>query len=175
MLNEIKMKVGLIGLEDTGEIISHRMVKADIEVWGHREDYEKANEAYENGYVSGVNTTLKYLSRVIHHQDSMIGMGPGIFMIVKPKEDIEKTLNELLQYITKGDIIIINNESFNLKESTLRTERLSKLGVQLIDCDTSDDNLMVSGSKTALTICSPIFKALNSSLDWKEMYVWWSR
>jgi 6-phosphogluconate dehydrogenase len=169
------MKVGLIGLEDIGEIISHRMVKADIEVWGHREDYEKANEAYENGYVSGVNTTLKYLSRVIHHQDSMVGMGPGIFMIVKPKEDVEETLNELLQYTTKGDIIIINDKSFNLKESTFRTERLSKLGIQLINCDTSDDNLIVSGSKTALTICSPIFKALNPSLDWKEMYVWWSR
>ena len=47
------MKVGLIGLGRMGEGMSRRMVKEGIEVWGYRRNYEKAEEAYEKGYVSG--------------------------------------------------------------------------------------------------------------------------
>ena len=43
------MKVGLIGLGRMGEGMSRRMMKAGIEVWGYRRNYEKAKEAYEKG------------------------------------------------------------------------------------------------------------------------------
>ena len=43
------MKVGLIGLGRMGEGMSRRMMKEEIEVWGYRRNYEKAQEAYENG------------------------------------------------------------------------------------------------------------------------------
>ncbi len=45
------MKVGLIGLGRMGEGMSRRMMRAGIEVWGYRRNYEKANEAYEKGNV----------------------------------------------------------------------------------------------------------------------------
>ena len=48
------MKVGLIGLGRMGEGMSRRMMKEGIEVWGYRRNYEKAQEAYEKGYVNGV-------------------------------------------------------------------------------------------------------------------------
>ena len=38
------MKVGLIGLGRMGEGMSRRMMKAGIEVWGYRRNYEKASE-----------------------------------------------------------------------------------------------------------------------------------
>ena len=41
------MKVGLIGLGRMGEGMSRRMMKAGIEVWGYRRNYEKAKEADE--------------------------------------------------------------------------------------------------------------------------------
>ena len=41
------MKVGLIGLGRMGEGMSRRMMKADIEVWGYRRNYKKAEEAFE--------------------------------------------------------------------------------------------------------------------------------
>ena len=55
------MKVGLIGLGRMGEGMSRRMMKAGIEVWGYRRNYEKANEAYEKGFVDGVTTTIENL------------------------------------------------------------------------------------------------------------------
>ncbi len=55
------MKVGIIGLGRMGEGMSRRMIKAGHEVWGYRNNYEKACEQYEAGYVSGVTTSLQSL------------------------------------------------------------------------------------------------------------------
>ena len=52
------MRVGLVGLGRMGEGMSRRMMKAGIEVWGYRRDYEKACQTYENGYIDGVTTSI---------------------------------------------------------------------------------------------------------------------
>jgi len=80
---------------------------------------------------------------------------------------VEDTLNELLQFCSEGDIIIDHGNS-NFKDSRRRAERLSKLGIQYIDCGTSGGVyglergycLMVGGTDTAVSICAPIFRAL---------------
>ncbi len=59
------MIVGLIGLGRMGEGMSRRMMKAGIEVWGYRRNYEKANEAYEKGYVDGITTDIENLVKVV--------------------------------------------------------------------------------------------------------------
>ena len=162
------MKVGLIGLGRMGEGMSRRMMSADIEVWGYRRNYDKAQEAYENGYVSGVTTGLKEL---VQEVKAGIGRynhpGTGIFMMVVPAENVEDTINELLQYCSEGDIIIDHGNS-NFKDSRRRAERLDKLGIAYIDCGTSGGVygldrgycLMVGGTNHAVSVCSPIFRAL---------------
>ncbi len=99
------MKVGLIGLGRMGEGMSRRMMKAGIEVWGYRRNYDKAQEAYESGYVSGVTTTIENLVKVVK-QNKNGGTQPGIFQMVVPAETVEETINELLRYCGEGDIII---------------------------------------------------------------------
>ena len=156
------MKVGIIGLGRMGEGMSRRMMKDGIEVWGYRRNYEKAQEAYENGYVDGVTTDVQTLVQTVKSG------GPGIFMMVVPAENVEGTINELLQSgCTEGDIIIDHGNS-NFKDSRRRALRLEKLGVQYIDCGTSGGVyglergycLMVGGSNTAVSVASPIFRAL---------------
>ena len=93
--------------------------------------------------------------------------GPGIFQLVIPAETVEDTLNELLPLLGDGDIIIDHGNS-NFKDSRKRAERLAKLGIQFIDCGTSGGVfglergycLMVGGSNTAVSVCSPIFRSL---------------
>ena len=88
-------------------------------------------------------------------------------MMALPAENVEEPLNELLQYCTEGDIIIDHGNS-NFKDSRRRAERLAKLGIQYLDCGTSGGVyglkrgfcLMVGGSNTAVSVCSPIFRAL---------------
>ena len=125
------MKVGLIGLGRMGEGMSRRMMKAGIEVWVYRRNYEKAQEAYENGYVNGVTTTIQSLVQVVKGNGN-----PGIFQMVVPAETVEETINELLRYCGEGDIIIDHGNS-NFKDSRKRAERLAKLCIQYIDCGTS--------------------------------------
>ena len=161
------MKVGLIGLGRMGEGMSRRMMKAGIEVWGYRRNYAKAQEAYEAGYVSGVTTCLESLVQVVHNQDGFIGKAPGIFQLVIPAELVEDTLNELLPLLGDGDIIIDHGNS-NFKDSRRRAERLSKMGIQYLDCGTSGGVyglergycLMVGGANHAVSVCAPIFRAL---------------
>ena len=155
------MRVGLIGLGRMGEGMSRRMMKADIEVWGYRRNYAKAQEAFEAGYVSGVTTNLESLVQVVKEK------GPGIFQLVIPAELVEDTLNELLPFLSDGDIVIDHGNS-NFKDSRRRAERLAKMGIQYLDCGTSGGVyglergycLMVGGSDTAVSVCAPIFRAL---------------
>ena len=156
------MKVGIIGLGRMGEGMSRRMMKDGIEVWGYRRNYEKAQEAYENGYVDGVTIDVQTLVQTVKSG------GPGIFMMVVPAENVEGTIDELLRSgCTEGDIIIDHGNS-NFKDSRRRALRLEKLGIQYIDCGTSGGVygfergycLMVGGSNTAVSVASPIFRAL---------------
>ena len=155
------MKVGLIGLGRMGEGMSRRMMKQGIEVWGYRRNYAKAEEAFEKGYVSGVTTSIELLCQEVKSK------GPGVFMMVVPAENVEDTINELLLSCGEGDIIIDHGNS-NFKDSRRRAERLAKLGIQYLDCGTSGGVyglergycLMVGGTDHAVSVCSPIFRAL---------------
>ena len=166
------MKVGIIGLGRMGEGMSRRMIKAGIEVHGYRNNYAKAQEQFEKGYISGCTTSLESLVQVIHNGSEMTGKVPGIFMMVVPAETVEDTLNELLQFCVEGDIIIDHGNS-NFKDSRRRAERLSKLGIQYLDCGTSGGVyglergycLMVGGSDIAVSACRPIFDALSPGID----------
>jgi 6-phosphogluconate dehydrogenase len=153
-----------------GEGMSRRMMKAGIEVWGYRRNYEKAQEAYEKGYVNGVTTSIQTLTQVVKHTQSGVSdkYGPGIFMMVVPAETVEETINELLRYCSEGDIIIDHGNS-NFKDSR---KRAAKLGIQYIDCGTSGGVygldrgycLMVGGGNTAVATCAKIFDALSPGL-----------
>lgn len=164
------MKVGLIGLGRMGEGMSRRMMKAGIEVWGYRRNYEKANEAYEKGYVDGVATTIETLVKVVKQNNKGIKQ-PGIFQMVVPAETVEETINELLRFCSEGDIIIDHGNS-NFKDSRKRAERLAKMGIQYIDCGTSGGVygldrgycLMVGGGNTAVATCKSIFDALSPDI-----------
>ena len=166
----MSMKVGIIGLGRMGEGMSRRMIKADIEVWGYRNTYEKACEQYEAGYVSGVTTSLESLVQAVKSDGKKFtsaGEIPGIFQLVIPAELVEETINELLPLLSDGDIIIDHGNS-NFKDSRRRAERLAKLGIQYIDCGTSGGVygldrgfcLMVGGTTGAVSVCAPIFRAL---------------
>ena len=169
------MKVGLIGLGRMGEGMSRRMIKKGIEVHGYRNNYTKAQEQYEKGYISGCTTSLESLVQVVHTATGVFtdtAKVPGIFMMVVPAETVEETLNELLQFCVEGDIIIDHGNS-NFKDSRRRAERLSKLGIAYIDCGTSGGVyglergfcLMVGGGDTAVSTCTPIFNALAPGID----------
>ena len=160
------MKVGMIGLGRMGEGMSRRLIAAGHEVHGFRNNYAKAEEQFEKGYISGCATSLESLVQIVH-SNKTTGETPGVFMMVVPAETVEDTLNELLRFCGEGDIIIDHGNS-NFKDSRRRAERLAKLGMSYIDCGTSGGVyglergycLMVGGANFAVSACAPIFRAL---------------
>ncbi len=166
------MKVGMIGLGKVGLNMSRLLMKQEIVVWGYRRDYEKAEEAYENGHVDGVTTDIKSLVTQVKTGWGMYdNPGTGVFLMAIPAETVEETLNELLLHCGDGDIIIDCSDS-NFKDSKRRAEYLSKLGIQYIDCGTSGGIhgmergycLMVGGTSTTVSACAPIFRALSPGI-----------
>ena len=168
------MKVGIIGLGRMGEGMSRRMIDHGHEVWGYRNNYKKAEEQFEKGYISGCTTSIENLVQVVHNGRGVFGeegFKPGVFMMVVPAETVEDTLNDLLRYCREGDIIIDHGNS-NFKDSRRRAERLSKLGIAYLDCGTSGGVyglergycLMVGGGDTAVAACAPIFNALSPGI-----------
>ena len=170
------MRVGIIGLGRMGEGMSRRMIKEGIETYGYRRNYAKAKEAEESGYITAAADSLESLVQVVKKRVSIYGEKSGetvyseclgIFQLVIPAELVEDTLNELLPLLGDGDIVIDHGNS-NFKDSRRRAERLAKLGIQYIDCGTSGGVyglergycLMVGGSNSAVSVCSPIFRAL---------------
>ena len=83
-----------------GEGMSRRMMKEGIEVWGYRRNYDKAQEAFENGYVNGITTDIENLVKVVKQTKSG-GVQPGIFQMVVPAENVEETINELLRFCSE--------------------------------------------------------------------------
>jgi 6-phosphogluconate dehydrogenase len=154
------------------------MMKAGIEVWGYRNNYEKACEQYEAGYISGCVTSLEYLVRAVKSDGKQYisaGKVPGIFQLAIPTKAVEETIDELLPLLSDGDIIIDHGNS-NFKDSRRRALRLEKLGVQYIDCGTSGGVygldrgycLMVGGRSHAVDVCRPIFDALSPGIGAAE-------
>ena len=173
------MKVGMIGLGRMGEGMSRRLIKHGHEVWGYRNNHEKAAAQYEAGYLSGFTTSVESLVQIVHSGAAIYGeksgetvYQPGIFMMVVPAENVEDTINDLLRYCREGDIIIDHGNS-NFKDSRKRAERLAKLGIAYIDCGTSGGVyglergycLMVGGGDTAVATCGPLFDALAPGID----------
>jgi 6-phosphogluconate dehydrogenase len=159
------MKVGMIGLGRMGEGMSRRLIANGHEVWGYRNNYEKACEQYEKGYVSGVTTSIQSLVQIVSNS------GPSIYMMVVPAETVVDTIDELLRHCSEGDIIIDHGNS-NFKDSRKRAERLAKFGIQYLDCGTSGGVygldrgycLMVGGGDTAGASCKGIFNALSPGI-----------
>jgi len=149
------MKVGMIGLGHIGEGMSRRMINNGIEVWGYGNNYEKAEEQYEAGYISGCVTSLKYLVRAVKSdgkQFTSAGKIPGIFQLVIPETKVDNTLDELLPLLEEGDIII-DYSTTDVRKCQELELYCSKLGILYIFYG-------AYGAHVAIDVCSKIFRAI---------------
>ena len=157
----------MIGLGRMGEGMSRRMIKEGISVIGYRRNYMKTLECRTNGYITDAAETLDELVSKAHAGQS------GIFQMVIPAELVEETIDALLHAGCREGDIIIDHGNSNFKDSRRRALRLEKLGIQYIDCGTSGGVygldrgycLMVGGATSAVSVCSPIFRALAPGLS----------
>jgi 6-phosphogluconate dehydrogenase len=166
------MKIGIIGLGRMGSGISKRLKENDIHVSGYDVNPTRSQELESNNIINKSSATIENLITDIE-QNGTWQMGlPRIILILVPAENVQETLNELIKYCSKGDIIVDMGNS-NFKDSRKRAIELAKKDIDFIDCGTSGgvhgvENgycLMIGGKSRAVTICSPIFKILSPGLS----------
>jgi 6-phosphogluconate dehydrogenase len=90
-----------------------------------------------------------------------------VWLMVPAGDAIDGTLEQLMPYLTKGDIVIDGGNS-NFHDSRRRAEMLKVRGIEFVDVGTSGGVwglelgycLMIGGSRAAFEHCEPIFRTL---------------
>ena len=162
------MHVGIIGLGRMGENMSRRMLKTGLfKTYGYRTSLDKLKEQADKGFISVASNSIEILVSDVKKSGQR-----GVFLLVVPAQSVDSTIEELLPFLTKGDIVIDHGNS-HFKETRRRSIALKTKGIDYLDCGTSGGVygldrgycLMVGGEKEAVTFCTSIFETLSPHLE----------
>lgn len=149
------MKIGIIGLGRMGCAIAHRLLDADVEVFGFDTNQQACISFQEHG--GRVVQSVADLARATTH----------IWLMVPAGKLIDEVLQTLIPVLTPDSIIIDGGNSF-FKDSKARAERLRAHKINFLDCGTSGGlhgeqegfSLMVGGERVAYERMEPYLRII---------------
>lgn len=156
------MQLGMVGLGRMGGNMVRRLMRAGHEVVVHsataktRETFAKETGAFAASSIKELVARLK---------------PPRVVWLMVPAAAVDKTLQEVVICVQKGDIIIDGGNSYYI-DDIRRAKELAPKGIHYVDCGTSGGIwglergycLMIGGPKEAVQYLDPIFKALAPGL-----------
>ncbi|HAY32801.1 MAG TPA: decarboxylating 6-phosphogluconate dehydrogenase [Ignavibacteria bacterium] len=152
------MKIGFIGLGKMGAFMVERLLIHKHEVVVYNRTPEKTNEISKKGAEASFS-----LSELV----SKLPSPKVVWMMIPSGDPVQKTIEELIPLLGKGDIIIDGGNSY-YKDSVRRAAELDKYGINYMDTGTSGGIwglelgycVMVGGEKNIFDQCEPVFKSL---------------
>jgi 6-phosphogluconate dehydrogenase len=152
------MQLGMIGLGRMGGNMVRRLMRAGHEVIVYsataktRETFAKETGAFAASSIAELVGKLK---------------APRVVWLMVPAAAVDKTLDEVVGQVEKGDIVIDGGNSYYI-DDIRRSKELSPRGIHYVDCGTSGGVwgldrgycLMIGGPKEAVQVLDPIFKTL---------------
>ncbi len=149
------MKIKLIGLGKMGLNIALNLKDHHHEVIGYDLNEEARNSLKENGMIS-VDSLEKLLASEKQENNIVLMFIPNQFM--------DKTIEQMLPFLEKGDIVIDGGNS-NFNVSIKRYHHLKNSGVEFVDMGTSGGMsgarhgacLMVGGDKAIVEKLEQVF------------------
>lgn len=150
------LELGIIGLGKIGGNIALQCLEKGIRVVG------KARGPKPELSKQGVKVADDY-NEFIDFLDH-----PRIIYLSLPAGPIvDKVLDELVPFLSKGDLLIDGGNSFYM-DSIRREEKISTRGLYFVDCGTSGGVegarygacFMVGGKPEAIALCKPVLEAL---------------
>jgi 6-phosphogluconate dehydrogenase len=153
------MQIGLVGLGKMGFNLAR-----NIKNHGHDVVAYDINEAALKSIGEyGIKTvrSLKDLAESVKTKRV-------IWLMIPAGELVDKTIQELKQYLSVGDIVIDGGNS-NYKDSIRRGKELQAHQIDYLDCGTSGGTegalngvcAMIGGNKFAFNHCEPLFKDIS--------------
>ena len=152
------MKIKLIGLGKMGLNIALNLKDHNYEVIGYSKTKATRDIANEKGI-----QTVNNIESLFNKKDEK-----NIIWLLVPNEAVEETLEKLLPYLNKGDIVVdAGNSNFNL--SIMRHNKLKEKGIHFVDIGTSGGTngarngacLMVGGEKEIYEILKPMLQDIS--------------
>lgn len=153
------MKLGFIGLGRMGENIVLHLIEKTHEPVVYDISKEQIDKLKAKGAVAAYS--IEELSKKL--QNPKI-----IWLMIPAGKPVDDTINNLLPYLKKDDIIIDGGNSF-FKDSIRRYNALSKKGIHFLDCGTSGGIdgarngacMMIGGDKNVFKKIETLFKDLS--------------
>lgn len=155
------MKIAIAGLGRMGMQLARKLAEDGHEVIAHNRHKEPIDEAVSYGAKAAYERT-----DVVH----AFGGEPVVLWIMVPAEIIDKQLDEWLEILPKGSIVIDGGNS-DFRGDALRAKRAADKGCMLLDVGTSGGvwgyqngfSMMVGGSTEAVATVEPALQTLAAS------------
>jgi len=153
------MNIALIGLGKMGYNLALNMLNKGYKI----NAFDLSHENVEKAKIAGANG-VKSIKELI----DMTPKKRIVFLLLPAGKAVDDTIEELLKYLEKGDIIIDSGNS-HYKDSIRRYEYLKQKGISFLDCGISGGPegalkgacLMVGGEEEVFKDCEKIFKDIS--------------
>ncbi|UCD73163.1 MAG: decarboxylating 6-phosphogluconate dehydrogenase, partial [Candidatus Bathyarchaeota archaeon] len=157
------MELGMIGLGRMGGNMTERLIRGGHRIVGYARRQESVQRVVEKG-AEGAFSLEEMVQKLTHPQ--------AIWLMIPAGDPVDKTIQELLQYVKAGDTIIDGGNSF-YKDTLRRGVMLKEKGIHYVDVGTSGGiwgltegySMMIGGEKKAVERLRPIFETLAPGPD----------
>jgi 6-phosphogluconate dehydrogenase len=153
------MNIALVGLGKMGYNLALNMLNKGYKI----NAFDLSHENVERAKIAGANG-VKSIKELIE----MTPKKRIVFLLLPAGKAVDDTIEELLKYLEKGDIIIDSGNS-HYKDSIRRYEYLKQKGISFLDCGISGGPegalkgacLMVGGEEEVFKDCEKIFRDIS--------------
>jgi 6-phosphogluconate dehydrogenase len=162
MATEKPMQLGMVGLGRMGANLVQRLVRD-----GHSCVVYDVNVAAVEKLVGDRVVGATSLEDLVSKLD-----GPRAVWLMLPAAITQDTLNELVQYLDRDDVVIDGGNSY-YRDDMARAKQLAETGVHYVDCGTSGGvwglergySLMIGGEDDVVARLDPIFRTIAPGED----------
>jgi 6-phosphogluconate dehydrogenase len=166
----MKNQIGVVGLAVMGKNLAYNIADHGFSVSVYNRTSEKT-EIAENEYTgSGIHGffTIKEFVESLQTPKK-------ILLMVKAGEAVDQTIEQILPYLSKGDLILDGGNSYYL-DTVRRTDFLKSKGLNFLGVGVSGGeegarngpSIMPGGSKEAYALVEPILTAISAKAEGKD-------
>jgi 6-phosphogluconate dehydrogenase len=157
MATDKPMQLGMIGLGRMGANIVRRLMRDGHSSVGYDHGAKKVKELQDEG-ATGAGSLAEFAAKL---------QRPRAAWIMLPAGAVQSTLDQLVEHLDEGDIVIDGGNSY-YRDDIARAAQLSAKGMHFVDCGTSGGVfglergfcLMIGGEDAPVSHLGPIFATL---------------
>jgi 6-phosphogluconate dehydrogenase len=157
LATDTPMQLGMIGLGRMGSNIVRRLIKDGHRCVGYDRGADKVKKLEGEG-AAGADSLGDFAAKLER---------PRAAWIMLPAGGVQGTLDQLVEHLDEGDIVIDGGNSY-YRDDIVRARQLSARGIHFVDCGTSGGVfglkrgfcLMIGGEDEPVALLDPIFATL---------------